>query len=636
MADGVPTRGKLTGARPWLQAHLADVVGSSSAAFGSLGVAMVALRVWRGRLDVPFQIRGDGGFYLMLVKGVLDHGWIWTNSSLGAPFGQQLYDFPQGADNLNLLIIKVLGAVVGSAATTANLFFLLSFPLTALGAYVVFRWLEVSVPSAALCAVLFSILPVHFLGGEDRLLLNAAYAVPLGAYLVLAVLRGDHLLVAREGPGRLWRRALTRRTVATLVICAVVGSAGLYYAAFTIVLLVLAGVGRFAVRLTVRSALLPLVLVAIVGGVLALNLAPSIAYRVQHGSNSSVAARAARDTETYALKLTLLVLPQPGHRVPFLARLNERYGRNSLPGPNEGFVATLGIVGTVGAAILFIVGLTMLLGARPSSRRRALCAASAAAALLAFLVATQGGISSIVANWVSPEIRVWSRMSMFITFYSLLAVGLALDRGVERIGPGRARRFVPAAAVVVIGIVGALDQTNNRTHPSYGETIPAYGTLQREWRSDEAFVSGIEARLPKGAAVYQLPYVYFPEDLTSRTGAYEPARFYLHSSRLRWSWGAMRGRPADWASRLARASVPATTRAVAAAGFQGITVDRRGYADGGNSVVSRLTSVLRAPPLSSPDGRFVFFDLRPYAGRLRASLGEQRVAAIRQSTLRPR
>jgi hypothetical protein len=617
----------------WLRAHLAGAVGGFSAALGSLGVAVAALRVWRGRLDVPFQSHGDGGFYLMLVKGVLDHGWHWTNSSLGAPFGQQLYDFPQGADNLNLLIIKVLGAVVGSAATTANLFFLLSFPLTALGAYAVLRWLEVSVPAAALCAVLFATLPVHFLGGEDRLLLNAAYAVPLGAYLVLAVLRGDRLFAARAGSRRWWSRPLTRRTVATFVICAVVGSAGLYYAVFTIVLLILAGVGGFAVRPTVRSAVLPLVVVAIVGGVLALNLAPSIVYRVQHGSNPSVAARAARDTETYALKLTLLVLPQPGHRVPFLARQNERYGRNSLPGPNEGFTATLGIVGTVGAAILFIVGLATLLGARPTSRRRALCAAAAAAAALAFLVATQGGISSILANWVSPEIRVWSRMSMFIAFYSLLAVGLTLDRGAERIGPGRARRFVPAAAVVVIGIVGALDQTNNRTHPAYGETIPAYGAVQREWRSDGAFVSGIEARLPKGAAVYQLPYVYFPEHLTSRTGAYEPARGYLHSSRLRWSWGAMRGRPADWASRLAGASVPATARAVAAVGFEGITVDRRGYADGGSGVVSALTSVLRAPGTSSPDGRFVFFDLRPYASRLRTSLGDQRVAALRRSTL---
>src|SRR5690349_516895 len=141
-------REKLSGARIWLQANLAVVVGAACAAFGSLGVAIVALRVWRGRLDVPFQIRGDGGFYLMLVKGVLDHGWIWTNASLGAPFGQQLYDFPQGADNLNLLIIKVLGGAVGNAATTANLFFLLTFPLTAVGAYAAFRWLKVSVPFA--------------------------------------------------------------------------------------------------------------------------------------------------------------------------------------------------------------------------------------------------------------------------------------------------------------------------------------------------------------------------------------------------------------------------------------------------------------------------------------------------------
>jgi hypothetical protein len=34
----------------------------------------------------------------MLVKGVLSGGWWFSNGHLGAPFGQQLYDFAVGGN----------------------------------------------------------------------------------------------------------------------------------------------------------------------------------------------------------------------------------------------------------------------------------------------------------------------------------------------------------------------------------------------------------------------------------------------------------------------------------------------------------------------------------------------------------
>ena len=72
------------------------------------------LRLWRADLTVPLRYApvDDTKFYLMLVKGIIEHGWYMSNSSLGAPFGQHLYDYPQGADNLNLLIIRGAGGVL--------------------------------------------------------------------------------------------------------------------------------------------------------------------------------------------------------------------------------------------------------------------------------------------------------------------------------------------------------------------------------------------------------------------------------------------------------------------------------------------------------------------------------------------
>ena len=61
----------------------------------------------------PLTYAPDAPFYLMIVKGAIDHGWFLDNPSLGFPFGQALHEFPQGLDNLNLLVLQVIGWVTG-------------------------------------------------------------------------------------------------------------------------------------------------------------------------------------------------------------------------------------------------------------------------------------------------------------------------------------------------------------------------------------------------------------------------------------------------------------------------------------------------------------------------------------------
>ena len=170
----------------------------------------------------------DTKFYLMLVKGIIDHGWYLTNSSLGAPFGQQLYDYPQGGDNLSLLMIRGLALLSSNPALVANLFFLLTFALVSLSSYFVLRRLGVSAAVAAVVSVLFSLLPYHFFRGESQLLLSAYYSVPLSALPVPRAAR-------RQGDVRGGRRSL-----ATIGLCVVIGSANVYYATFALVLIVAA------------------------------------------------------------------------------------------------------------------------------------------------------------------------------------------------------------------------------------------------------------------------------------------------------------------------------------------------------------------------------------------------------------
>jgi len=64
----------------------------------TLAAVAWVLQLWHADLGVPLRYPplDDTKFYVMLVKGIIEHGSYLTNSALGAPFGQQLYDFPQG------------------------------------------------------------------------------------------------------------------------------------------------------------------------------------------------------------------------------------------------------------------------------------------------------------------------------------------------------------------------------------------------------------------------------------------------------------------------------------------------------------------------------------------------------------
>jgi hypothetical protein len=220
-------------------------------------------------------------------------------------------------------------------------------------------------------------------------------------------------------------------------------------------------------------------------------------------------------------------------------------------------------------------------------------------------------------------------MSVFVAFFSFVAVALLLDRLRRRIGPAPGRRALFGAALAAILVVGVLDQTTQ-------EDVPAYRATAAQFHSDGALVAAIERRLPHNAMVFQLPYQGFPESKPiQRMTNYDQVRAYLHSHGLRWSYGGMQGRSADWAEDLADKPASLLVPAVAASGFDGIWVDRFGYEAGGAAISAALRTVTGVAPVRSPNGRQEFFDLRPYAAALRAQHSRAELRDLRDATLEP-
>jgi phosphoglycerol transferase len=647
-----------------LRAHGADLGGALAVAVISLIAAALVLNVSEGHLYEPWNYasEGDTKFYLLLIKGILTHGSYQVNPSLGAPFGLQLYDFPQGGDNLSLLLIRALGLFSHNPAWVLNVFFLLTFALVAVSAFAALRLLGVSVGASVVGACIFALLPYHFYRGESQVLLSAYYGVPLAALLFMRIWVAPGLFARRPATAgaRGWLSGTTLLTVACSLI---VGSTGLYYAVFAILLL-LAGSALALLAGRGRAALLSGVLAAaLIGLTLAANISPTLSYRAAHGANTQI-KRTTIEADQFGLRLSDLLLPVEAYRLAPLSKVNQRYIEATSTGYCEACYENLGAVASVGFLWLGLIALVSIAGvfgagiagaafgrSRISSSLaarmgpRSMYRPAALGVSLSFVLATIGGLSSLIAFFVTRNIRGWNRISLFIAFFSLLAAMLGLDAGLRRLAarlPTRAAATggaaVACAAVLALGIA---DETSNFS-------VPKYKKDAKQWQSDATFVREIEARMPRGAAIFQLPYVPFPEGYGA-TGTsvsapnpnfgttYELARGPIHASdALRWSYGAMKGRPADWQAPLATQPLYLSLAAAAANGFDGLWVDPHGYsAKARPLLVPILERVLGVYPLLSPAHDLQFWDLRPFAARLARTRPAAQLAALRASTLHP-
>ncbi len=518
-----------------------------------------------------------------------------------------LRDFPM-ADVLHFGILKALGAVFRDPVVVFNVYALLPFPLTALSAYFVLRRLRLGRLAALVPSVLYACLPYHFLRMQAHLFLAAYYLLPPMLWVVLRVCMGRNPLLRVDpagGPPR-WRLRSWQAAGAALV-CVLTGLAGVYYAFFSCFFLLAAGV-RAAVRerrwAPVGAAA---VLVLLIGGAVAVALAPTELRVALHGQNREVAARLPAEADAFGLSVSEMLLPVYHHRIGFLAHLVDRFTAPPRRPTGEWPFEPLGAVGAVG--FVYLVGRFLLRGRGRTERAEDGLAFLTVAAVL---LGTVGGFGSCFAFCVTPMIRCYNRISVCIAFFALAGLFLLAQRLAQRYARGRWSRAAWNAGLIALVPLGALDQHS----PAW---TPAYADVRRQFLSDEDFGRRMEAALPAGSMIYQTPYFPFPEcPAVENLGPYELMRPFLHTRTLRFSYGAMTGCEADRRhADLAKRPPPEVVEKLALAGFRGVYLDRAGFADGGAKEEAELSRLLSVQPLVSLSGRQTFFDMTPYVQALR-------------------
>jgi phosphoglycerol transferase len=587
-------------------------------------LAGLLLSVWNAHWHEPFAYDGDAMYYAMVVKTIGRYGTYLHNPHLGWPFGQNLADYPEGADNLNWFALAVGQWLTGSAFTAMNLFYLASFGLVAGAAHGVLRVLGVRRLIAGAVALLYAFLPYHFARNETHLQLSMYFMVPVAVLVALLLLSDDPPLTRRTDDGGwefAWR---SRRTWLILIAVALLASGGAYYLTFALLLFAAAAVARALSGGGWRPIVAGAVLIGVGVGVFAINVSPSIVERIRHGTPPGVGERTPTETELYGLRISQLYAPRRDHRIPALARLADDSTGAVVPSENG---QQLGVIGALGLSLIVVVFVISALLRNAtgwwSGRTGRLLIGLGFLALVSMLVGAISSYSFLLSAMGLREIRAWNRISVVIAFCALAAVAIVADRLVARWSARRpaVAPFLAGAVAVVLLVVGLFDQTSPADRPDYAG-------IHRRFASDEAFFQAVADRLPAGTPVFELPHVPFPEvPPVNGTAPYDQARGFIFEPQLAWSFGFIRGRHPEYPFAFEGRPAKEWLTDLVAVGFQGLVIDRHGYPDDGAAIEQEVASVLQQPVLASADGRYGFFDLTAFTGEARRTVGDAELAA---------
>ena len=593
--------------------------------FVALGVAVPVCHYWNHDFTDPHCYAGDGTIVLCWAKGVLDNPWALENQFLGAPGKQEMYDFPISG-SIHFLAIKALGCIRHDPFWVVNVYYLLSFPLAAVGFWALARSLGIQPWIALTFGVLFAFLPGHFWRGTAHLFLSTYFLLPLGIIPIVWLSRGV-LKPSIRDPRWRW----------TMLIAAACGSDGAYFALFTTAVVALGAILASRERERPEDSTTPVahasgsprwltgvLVTALFAGAFFVNLAPVFIYHHLEGRNPSpdhVSVHDWSEGEHYGLKITSLVMPIPAHPVRMLREIRREYYEKT-PLRSEADAMALGAVGSFG----MLVALFGLLKPRLGTERGRLWYLLGISIVVLILVTTISGFATLANLFHFRSLRSYNRSSFYIAIFGFAAAALLADTIYRRFECTRWKRVVILAGVALLLPAGLIDQAWHKKAPVIQERLD-FATKKRH---DQAFIEQLERSVPPGSMIFQLPHISAFSQTEGRhlMYHYDHYRAYLHTRTLRWSYGAMHGRATDRQHEfLAKQPTAAMCELLSSLNFEGIYVDRLGYADSGKALEAELQPLLGAPVAVSENKRMAFYDLRAFQRTIAESLPELRAAA---------
>jgi hypothetical protein len=502
-----------------------------------ISLAVVFAVFWRFKIDfnLPLNYSGDAIVHYNFAKNIQQTGWWARNPNFGLPTGQTLYDFPL-TENTQLLLIKTLITLGLDWMYSVNWYYILTFPLIAVVSLYCFTRMGLKYQIALPLSIVYTVMPYHFLRGINHLFLSGYFVVPL------AILLAYSLALEKK---------FNRLEYAILVIF--IASSGAYYTYFSVVILSAVTAILMVKDWPGRKWIEALIAVAIVIFIFSLNYLPTFLYTQKNGDIKIISERPASDTEYYGLKITQLILPFEDHNLKLFNKVQKKYISEGTTTLNENQYAALGLVASLGFGFLLVWTLV-----RPKIRYldkndNASLDLLGTLNLTLVLFGNVGGFATIISTYFTPVFRSVNRVSIFIAFIALFALGILINK------------LKPQKATIVAWIIllfAIWDQV------SIG-VVRNFMVKPEKYQQLVTYTEEIEAKTNDGGKIFTLPVGEYPEGADKNFMS-----IALLTDDIQWTSGAENLRKANlWQKELEQGGIANLVTELRNENFAGLLVN---------------------------------------------------------------
>lgn len=565
-------------------------------------------RNWGLNFNIPYFYRGDAQWNIVGIKGYIESGKFIENEKTGAPFGTNYFDYPS-SEGLYNLSIRMLSFFIKDAVVVLNLYYLLTFVLTSLTTFFVLKYLKISSNLAFLSSLIVSFLYYHVGRGTSHINLGTYYIIPL-VVVVLHWIFTNQLEIKNIS-----KQFIGSKLFYSILILILLANNGIYFSFFTISFLAVAGIISSIEYKNIKNLIICFLLSMVIIFSILINISPNLIHRLKYGGNPNIASRSFNEAEYYGLKIIELFIPVTSFKNNYVRKFKERYD-NLTWTKSEGY-SYLGVIGSIG----FILLMLNLFNKKSYDKRIDYLTYLS---LWALCLSVTTGIGTMIGYLFSSQIRVYSRISVFIAIFSIFALCFVLDKYIKKLDK---YKLLVNIAFSLIFIFVIFDQAKPKTID--------FKATSKLFLSDKNFIERVEKTIKNGM-VFQLPYKAFPETgpVNSLTD-YDLFRPYIHSKNLSWSYGIIKGAPQDqWIKTISSLPTDEMVKTITIAGYNGIYIDTTGYASNSAHILeNQLISILEEKPIKSEQNDLLFFDLNNYQKKLFSTFNKSKLSSTKNQIL---
>lgn len=536
----------------------------SAPLFAGLALSFLAPLVWFNARPSDFAFYWGGGG-----DSLLSFAWIRSLASLQFPLDRTISPY-----GLDWSFYPVLDWSQGLAAAFFDrlcspgaglvIVYILSFPLTYLLAFFSLRELRIDPLLSLVIGLSITFLPWHFyrLG---HLFLATSYGYMAGILLVLRLANRKRISLSLVWPG-------------VLAACS-----GLYFAAFTVILLVAHIVRR---ALQVRGQISELRTdLSVLLGFISLILVTQMPYwlAIPTGeSTSQVSQRLPSESILYGGRLFLLYLPSAATHIPFLKQVISV--QSLIPADTESALPS-NYGSLLSAIAMFVISVVILvklfggighsLGMNLNPFVRANLELLSTLFIFSTMFFMSYGVNVFFAYLFTPQIRAWNRLTPIILTLSLLFLALLIQELQTYFEARRVRKYLTRRSMyfILLGVV-LLDQMPT---PGSARGIIDQGIARTS--AARSYLEDVSSHVEPGCPIYQMPNIDFPENPpVNKLPDYELLFPAILDPSHKWSYATMKNTAAAAELRFLRDTpVQHLPSMLSAKGFCAIHYDARAY-----------------------------------------------------------